>query len=55
MKLRIASVAIALALAPSISLAAGGCNWKEQQAQSCVAGTSYDAATGTCVTDPATS
>lgn len=52
MKLRIACVTIALALVPTLSIAAG-CNYSKQ-AMSCAAGTTYDAETGTCVADPTT-
>ena len=44
------AVALALTLAPTLSLAAG-CNYgkSEQQAMSCVAGSTYDAGTKSCV------
>lgn len=55
MKLRIACVAVALVMAPTLSLAMVGCGSKHsKQAMSCAAGTSYDEATGTCVADPTT-
>ncbi|WP_420011651.1 adenylosuccinate lyase [Tateyamaria sp.] len=44
------AVALALTLAPTLSFAMG-CNYgnKDQQAMSCAAGTSYDAASKACV------
>ena len=44
MKLKLA--VLALILAPSLTLA---CPAHEQQAMSCAEGTTYDAASGTCV------
>ncbi|WP_299149509.1 adenylosuccinate lyase [uncultured Tateyamaria sp.] len=44
------AVALALTLAPTLSLAMGCNHGKEQQAMSCAAGTTYDADTNTCVT-----
>lgn len=55
MKLRITSIALVLALAPPLSAAAGCDRGHEKQAQSCAAGTVFDANTGSCVTDPTTS
>lgn len=52
MKLRIACVALALTLAPTLSLASGCSHGK--QAMSCAAGSSFDADTGTCVADATT-
>lgn len=52
MKLRIACATIALALVPTLSIAAG-CN-HSKQAMSCAAGTTYDAESHSCVTDPTT-
>ena len=51
MKTKTLAVALALTLAPTLSFAMG-CNYgkHEQQAMSCAAGTTYDAATKTCVT-----
>jgi len=50
MKTKTVLVALALTLAPTLSLAAG-CNYGkiEQQAMSCAPGTAYDADTKTCV------
>ncbi|MEM8655860.1 MAG: carbohydrate-binding module family 14 protein [Pseudomonadota bacterium] len=49
MKTKTVLVALALTLAPTLSLAMG-CNYgKEQQAMSCATGTVYDADTKTCV------
>ena len=44
------AVALALTLAPTLALAAG-CNYgkHDQQVMSCAAGTSYDAATNSCM------
>ncbi|MEO0401380.1 MAG: adenylosuccinate lyase [Pseudomonadota bacterium] len=44
------AVALALTLAPTLSLAMG-CNYgkHDQQAMSCAAGSTYDADTNTCV------
>lgn len=44
------AVALALTLAPTLSLAMG-CNYgkHEQQAMSCAVGTTYDANTNTCI------
>jgi hypothetical protein len=47
MKLRIACVALAIALAPTLSFASG-CS-HDKQAMSCAAGSTYDAETGSCV------
>lgn len=52
MKMKIACVALAFTLAPSLSLASG-CDY-DKQAMSCAAGSSYDAETGTCVVDATT-
>ncbi|MGJ8626638.1 MAG: hypothetical protein ACSHXB_06730 [Sulfitobacter sp.] len=52
MKLRIACVALALALAPTLGLAAGCQHGK--QAMSCAPGSSFDADAGTCVADATT-
>ena len=51
MKTKTVLVALALTLAPTLSLAMG-CNYgkHEQQAMSCAPGSTYDAATNTCVT-----
>ncbi|MEL6463334.1 MAG: carbohydrate-binding module family 14 protein [Pseudomonadota bacterium] len=49
MKTKTVLVALALTLAPTLSLAMG-CNYgKEQQAMSCAEGTVFDADTNTCV------
>ena len=49
MKTKTVLVALALTLAPTLSLAMG-CNYgKHEQAMSCAAGTVYDADTKTCV------
>ncbi|WP_147113716.1 carbohydrate-binding module family 14 protein [Tateyamaria sp. syn59] len=50
MKTKTVLVALALTLAPTLSLAMG-CNYDklEQQAMSCAAGTVYDADTNSCV------
>ena len=51
MKTKTVLVALALTLAPTLGLAMG-CNYgkHEQQAMSCAPGSTYDAATNTCVT-----
>lgn len=50
MKLKVGLAALALVVSPSLALATGGCNYgKEKQAISCVAGTAWDATTGSCV------
>jgi len=46
--------AIALTLAPTISLAMGCQGGHGQQASSCKAGTSWDVTSGTCVPDTST-
>ncbi len=53
MKIKIATIALALTLAPTLSFAMG-CNYGKhtQQVQSCAQGSTYDTTTGTCV--PAT-
>ncbi|WP_170311756.1 hypothetical protein [Sulfitobacter sabulilitoris] len=48
MSFKTLAVTVALALAPTLSLAQG-CSY-DRQAMSCAEGTTYDAATGTCVT-----
>lgn len=50
MKTKTVLVALALTLAPALALAEG-CNYgkHEQQAMSCAAGTTFDAASNTCV------
>ncbi|MEM6373175.1 MAG: adenylosuccinate lyase [Pseudomonadota bacterium] len=50
MKTKTVLVALALTLAPTLSMAMG-CNYghSEQQAMSCAAGTTYDAGTKTCL------
>ncbi|MEO1425128.1 MAG: adenylosuccinate lyase [Pseudomonadota bacterium] len=50
MKTKTVLAALALTLAPTLGLAAG-CNYgkQEQQAMSCAPGTSFDAATNSCV------
>ena len=48
MKLKALAVAVAFTLAPSLAMAMGGCS-SAHTSMSCAAGTSYDAATGTCV------
>jgi hypothetical protein len=52
MKIRILAVSLALAVAPTLSLAAGCIH--DKQALSCATGTVYDAATGTCIVDATT-
>lgn len=49
MKIKIAAVTLALALAPALSMAEGCSYGKEKQAMSCADGTAYDSASGTCV------
>ena len=51
MKTKTLAVALALTLAPTLGFAAG-CNYGkvEQQAMSCAPGTTFAAATNTCVT-----
>ena len=49
MKTRMGLIILATALAPT--LASAQCIHSEQQAASCKPGTSWDAATGTCVAD----
>ena len=50
MKTKTLAVALALTLAPTLSLAMG-CNYgkTEQQAMSCAAGSTYDTTTNSCV------
>ncbi len=52
MNLRIACAALAFVIAPTLGLAEG-CK-HDRRAMSCAAGSSYDAATGTCVIDATT-
>ena len=52
MKLRIACVALALTIVPTLGLAEGCQHGK--QAMSCAPGSSFDADTGTCVVDAST-
>ena len=52
MKLRIACIALAMTLAPALAVAQA-CD-HAKQAQSCATGTTFDAATGTCVPSPST-
>lgn len=52
MKIKLAVVAVALTLAPTLSLAAGCSYGKQQQAMTCATGSIYDAEAGKCV--PAT-
>lgn len=48
MKFKTLAVALALTIAPTLSMAE--CNWgKDHQAMSCATGTSFDAETGKCV------
>ncbi|MGR3802293.1 chitin-binding domain-containing protein [Marinibacterium profundimaris] len=47
MALKTAIVTLALATLPA--LASADCSWSHQQAQSCAAGTTWDAETRTCV------
>jgi hypothetical protein len=51
MKIKTTLIALVLAAAPGLALAGGGCNSEKTNisASSCVEGTVYDAATGTCV------
>lgn len=49
MTLRLSFVALVLTIAPTLSLAVG-CQ-HDKHAMSCATGSSYDAATGTCVVD----
>jgi hypothetical protein len=52
MKIKTTLAVIALTLAPTFALAAGGCNYGETRMQSvsqCPVGQTYDAATQTCV------
>ncbi|WP_187431253.1 hypothetical protein ROLI_027860 [Roseobacter fucihabitans] len=50
MTIKTLAAAVALTLTPVLAFA-GGCNYgKEKVTMSCAAGTSYDAASGTCVT-----
>ena len=51
MKIKTTLIALTLGLAPTFALAGGGCNHEKMNisASSCVEGTVYDAATGTCV------
>ena len=50
MKLKTFAVALALTLAPTLSLAGEGCGWgKTHQAMTCADGTTYDAEAGKCV------
>ena len=49
MKIKTLAIALALTMAPTLSLAMG-CNYgKEKQAMSCAEGTSYDTATHSCL------
>ena len=49
MKIKTVAIALALTIAPTLSMAAG-CNYgKEQQVMSCAAGSIYDAESKTCV------
>ncbi|MGL4320295.1 MAG: adenylosuccinate lyase [Paracoccaceae bacterium] len=52
MTMKTTFAALALILAPSLSLAEGGCSGHDavkDASISCAQGTTYDAATGTCV------
>lgn len=52
MKIKTTFIALTLSLAPTLALAGGaGCNYEKTKisASSCVEGTVYDAASGTCV------
>ncbi len=49
MKTKTMLVAVALTLAPTLSLAMGCNHSKQQQAMSCAEGSVYDAEKGTCV------
>ena len=52
MKIKTTFIALTLSLAPTLALAGGaGCDYEKTKisASSCVEGTVYDAATGTCV------
>lgn len=52
MKLKIACVALALTLTPTLSFASGR-NY-DKQAMSCAVGSSYDAETGGCIVEATT-
>ena len=54
MKIALTLSALALALAPSLALADGGCagKMKNETASSCVLGYSWDQAAGACVATP---
>ncbi|WP_173861046.1 hypothetical protein [Tabrizicola sp. TH137] len=51
MKIKTTFIAFTLSLAPTLALAGPGCDYEKTKisASSCVEGTVYDAATGTCV------
>lgn len=53
MKLMFGFAALALAVTPSRALATRGCNYSKQ-AMSCGAGTEWNAATNSCVTQTST-
>lgn len=46
--------ALVLSLAPTLALAMGCSSGHGQTSSACAAGQSYDAATGTCVSQPTT-
>lgn len=56
MKTKITAALLAVMLAPNVALAMGGCSsdHKNVTASSCKEGSTYDAASGTCVLTPTT-
>ncbi len=54
MKIKTTLAVIALSLAPTLALAGGDCGMKAKEitASSCIAGSTWDEAKGTCVANP---